>query len=236
MTTQVGATNPVTALRDDWIMRSMLTKVGDIPETVLLPVLGMVADDRAGVDAGWAALVADRQPNRLFESPRKSWHRRYGQFVRELEWVTGELVRVLPRADVEELVSDTVADRLRRWLRFMLPMFNAVRLVPPGMHPSVMDTGVSVATFLVGPIKRTGVEADGTVVYEIPECAMHTSTGTQSPQENSCLMACKAACEKVFDANSAMPMEFDPHLPGLSCTLRVRPAGGPKTQPRKDAP
>lgn len=220
-------TGPVTALRDDWIMRSMLSRVGDIPETVLLPMLRLVADDRTAVDDGWAAVIAERKPNRLFESPRKSWQRRYGQFVYELEWASGELVRFLPYADVEELVSSTVATRLRRWLRYLLPMFNAVRLVPPGLHPTVMDTGVGVSTFLVGPIHRTGVEADGTVVYEIPECAMHTSVGTNSPQENSCLMACKAACEKVFDANSAMPLEFDPHLPGLSCTLRVRPAGPP---------
>lgn len=213
----------LTALRDDWIMRSMLTKVGDIPETVLLPMLRVVADDRAAVDAAWAAVIAGRAKGRLFEPPRAAWQRRYGQFVRELEWASSELVGVLPREQVTELVSEAVATRLRKWLRYLLPMFNAVKLVPPGLHPAVMDTGVSVATFLVGPITRTGVEADGTLVYEIPECAMHTSVGTHAPQENSCLMACKAACEKVFDADSAMPLEFDPHLPGLSCTLRVRP-------------
>ncbi|MEZ0362386.1 hypothetical protein ACAG26_01590 [Mycobacterium sp. pUA109] len=212
-----------TALRDDWIMRSMLAKVGDIPESVLVPMLRLVTDDRPAVDAGWEAVTATRGRHRLLESPRKSWQRRYGQFVRELEWTTTELVRTLPRDDVEELVSDTVATRLRRWLRFMLPGFNAVKLVPPGMYPGVMDTGVSVATFLVGPIHRTGVEPDGTLVYEIPECAMHTSAGSGAAQENSCLMACKAACEKVFDQASAMPLEFDPHLPGLSCTLRVHP-------------
>ncbi|OBJ73990.1 hypothetical protein [Mycobacterium sp. 1274756.6] len=232
MTDIQTAAGPVTALRDDWIMRSMLSRVGDIPETVLLPVLRLVADDRRAVDDGWAAVIAKRKPNRLFESPRKSWQRRYGQFVYELEWASSELVRFVPRAEVEELVSSTVATRLRRWLRYLLPMFNAVRLVPPGLHPTVMDAGVGVATFLVGPIHRTGVEPDGTVVYEIPECAMHTSVGTQSPQENSCLMACKAACEKVFDANSAMPLEFDPHLPGLSCTLRVRPAGPSTSDPQ----
>ena len=95
----------ITALRDDLIMRSMLTKVGDIPETVLLPVLRLVADDRAAVDGGWQSVIADRAPNRLLESPRASWQRRYGQFVRELEWVTGELVTVVPRDEVEELVN-----------------------------------------------------------------------------------------------------------------------------------
>lgn len=120
-----------------------------------------------------------------------------------------------------------------RWLRFILPAFESVRLVPAGMYPGVMDTGVGVATFLVGPIRRTGVEPDGTLVYEIDECAMHTATGTGVAQEHSCLMACKASCEKVFDRDSAMPLEFDPHLPGLSCTLRVHPAA-PHDRSRRD--
>ncbi|MGV0741316.1 hypothetical protein [Mycolicibacterium sp. XJ870] len=213
----------LSALRDDLIMRSMLAKVGDIPETILLPILRLVADDRSAVEAGWAGVVSDRTPGRLLEPPRRAWERRYGQFVRELEWTIGELVRVVPEPAVEELVSDAVAHRLRRWLRFILPAFATVNLVPRGMYPSVMDAGVSVATFLVGPIERTGIEADGTLVYEISECAMHTTAGTNTAQQHSCLMGCKAACEKVFDAHSAMPMEFDPHLPGLSCTLRVRP-------------
>jgi hypothetical protein len=215
---------PVAALRDDLIMRSMIGKVGDIPETLLLPVLRLVADDRDAVDSGWRTVIADRRRNRLLEPPRQSWERRYGQFVRELEWACGELARVLPEPAVTELVSDAVAGRLRRWLRFMLPAFNAVKLVPKAMYPAVMDAGVSVATFLVGPIERTGIEPDGTLVYEIPECAMHTAAGSGAAQENSCLMGCKAACEKVFDHTSAMPMEFDPHLPGLSCTLRVHPS------------
>ncbi|QZA06982.1 hypothetical protein K3U94_18690 [Mycolicibacter heraklionensis] len=214
----------ITALRDDWIMRSMLSRVGDIPESVLLPMLRQLADNSEAVDAGWEALIATRIRPRARLAPRESWRRRYGQFVRELEWAITGLVEVLPRDDVEHLVSDAVASRLRRWLRILLPAFNTVTLVPRGLYPSVMDAGVSVATFLVGPIQRSGVEPDGTLVYEIPECAMHTATETGVAQEHSCLMACKAACEKVFDKDSAMPLEFDPHLPGLSCTLRVHPA------------
>ncbi|WP_067562944.1 hypothetical protein [Nocardia acidivorans] len=212
------------ALRDDLIMRSMLGKVGDIPEEVLLPVLRMVSDDRGEVDAGWAALTVHRPRGMTLESPRRSWQRRYGQFVSELEWTAGELTRHLPEAEVAELVSGAVATRLRRWLRLLLPAFGTMGLVPARWHPRVMDAGVSVATFLVGPIHRTGIEDDGTLVYEIPECAMHTATGTGTAQRNSCLMGCKAACERVFDADSPIPLEFEPQLPGLSCTLRVRPA------------
>lgn len=215
------------ALRDDLIMRSMLGKVGDIPEEVLLPVLRMVSDDRSGVDAGWSALTVHRARGAALESPRRSWQRRYGQFISELEWTASELARHLPEADVTELVSGAVAARLRRWLRMVLPAFGTVGFVPTRFYPEVMDAGVSFATFLVGPVHRTGVEADGTLVYEIPECAMHTATGTGTAQRNSCLMGCKAACESVFDANSPIPLEFEPHLPGLSCTLRVRPAGSP---------
>ena len=51
---------------------------------------------------------------------------------------------------------------------------------------------------------------------------MHSVVSTVTAQENSCQMGCKAACEKVFHADGPMPLEFDPHLPGLGCTLRVR--------------
>ncbi|WP_046320495.1 hypothetical protein [Mycobacterium sp. UM_Kg1] len=214
----------ISELRDDLIMRSMLARVGDIPETVLLPLVRELADDRAAVDAEWESVIARRVAPGARLPARESWRRRYGQFVRELEWAISGLVKKLARDDVERLVSDTVAARLRSWLRFLLPAFGTVTLVPRALYPPVMDAGVSVATFLVGPIRRTGVEPDGTLVYEIPECAMHTATEAGVAQEHSCLMACKAACEKLFDKDSAMPLEFDPHLPGLSCTLRVHPA------------
>lgn len=216
--------NRITALRDDWIMRSMLARVGDIPESVLLPMLHELADDRETVNSEWDAVTSTRIRPGLRLPARESWRRRYGQFVRELEWAITGLVAVLPQDDVERLVSDAVASRLRKWLRFLMPVFGSVTMVPRGLYPGVMDAGVSVATFLVGPIHRTGVEPDGTLVYEIPECAMHTATEAGVAQEHSCLMACKAACEKLFDKSSAMPLEFDPHLPGLSCTLRVHPA------------
>ncbi|AYF75487.1 hypothetical protein D7D52_18340 [Nocardia yunnanensis] len=219
------ARRALVATRDDLILRSMLRRVGDIPELVLLPVLRAVSEDRADVDAGWSALTAHRVRGPAWESPQRSWQRRYGQFVSELEWTATELTRHLPQETVTELVSSAVAARLRRWLRWLLPAFGTVGLVPAGLYPDVMDAGVAFATFLVGPIHRVAAEADGTLVYEIPECAMHTSTGTGVAQTNSCLMGCKAACESVFDANSAMPLEFEPHLPGLSCTLRVHPAG-----------
>lgn len=214
----------VVMLRDEFLMHSMLKRVGDLPGTVFLPVLRLVTDDRQAIDAQWQALVAARRRRRLFESPRHSWERQYGQFVRETEWIVTELLRDVHFEAVSELVSDAVAGRLRHWLRFMMPIFGAVKLVPQAWYAPVMDMGVSMSTFLVGPIHRTGEESDGTLVYEIPECAMHVVVGTGTAQENSCQMGCKAACEKVFHTDGPMPLEFDPHLPGLGCTLRVHPA------------
>ncbi len=222
LSTEIG---PLTALRDEWLMHSMLKRVGDLPETVFLPLLRVVTDDRDAVEKNWAALVSERRRRRgLFESPRRSWQRQYRQFVRELEWTSTELLRILPWPAVEELVSDAVAGRLRDWLRLLLPVFNVVPWIPKALYPTVLDLGVSVSTFLVGPIHRTGTEPDGTLVYEIPECAMHTCVSPDTAQDASCRMGCKAACEKVFHAGGPMPLEFDPHLPGLGCTLRVRTA------------
>ncbi|MEU8900281.1 hypothetical protein [Nocardia sp. NPDC048505] len=218
------AAGALAVLRDDLILRSMLRRVGDIPEAVLLPVLRMVRTDRAEVEAEWAALTAHRVRGFTLEPPGRSYRRRYGQFVTELEWAATALAEHLPREAVTELVAGAVSARLRRWLRFLLPAFGAARLIPGALQPAVMDAGVSFATFLVGPIHRTATEADGTLVYEIPECAMHSCTGTGVAQQNSCLMGCKAACESVFDASGPIALRFEPHLPGLSCTLRVTPA------------
>jgi len=224
-TTSTVKVGPIAALRDEWLMHSMLKRVGDLPETVFLPLLRVVTDDRDTVERQWATLVAERRKRRgLFERPQASWQRQYRQFVRELEWTSTELLRILPWPAVEELVSDAVAGRLRGWLRFLLPVFNVVPWVPKALYPGVMDLGVGISTFLVGPIHRTGTEPDGTLVYEIPECAMHTVVSPDTAQEVSCQMGCKAACEKVFHSGGPMPLEFDPHLPGLGCTLRVRTA------------
>ncbi|PIB77689.1 hypothetical protein CQY22_001750 [Mycolicibacterium brumae] len=215
---------PLTMLRDEWLIRSMMKRVGDLPESMFLPMLRLLAPDRDAVDAGWAQVIGTRQRHRRWESPSKAWERHYGQFVRELEFTATGLRAELGLEATTELISDAVAARLNRWLRVMMPMFGSVKLVPDAIYSPVMDAGVAFATFLVGPIHAAGEEPDGTLLYEIPECAMHTVAGTGSAQENSCLMGCKASCEKVFHAGGPMPLEFDPHLPGLSCTLRVRKA------------
>lgn len=42
----------IAALRDDWIMHSTLAPVGDLSESVLLPMLRQLGDDCEAVDSG----------------------------------------------------------------------------------------------------------------------------------------------------------------------------------------
>ena len=77
-----------------------------------------------------------------------------------------------------------------------------------------------LSQFLVGPMDAY-IDETGVLMMEIPECAMHKSVSDNEAQELSCLYSCKAACEAVFSKNDAMCFEFEPHLPGFACTLRV---------------
>ena len=41
--------------------------------------------------------------------------------------------------------------------------------------------------------------------------------------EQGCLLICKAPFEKLFAGkNGGLSMEFEPHLPDTSCTVRMR--------------
>ncbi len=64
---------------------------------------------------------------------------------------------------------------------------------------------------------------------EVPDCAWHVCAAPDSlpnPQalpEQGCLLICKGAFEKLFAGKGGgLAMEFDPHLPETSCTVRMR--------------
>jgi hypothetical protein len=67
----------------------------------------------------------------------------------------------------------------------------------------------------------------GTAVMEVPSCAWHTCADPASlpnPRalpEQGCLLICKGVFERVFSSPDGVRMEFDPHLPETSCTIRL---------------
>jgi len=216
------------AVWDDLVMRSQLKRVGGIVEETFLPLLRLLADDPAAVQDGYEAVKARRERLSRFDSPRRSWRKRYGNFVRELEWVLGELRPRMAEPDFHELVTSTIAGRLEGWIGWMKPLMElGDRSMPDGMRgvyegplSRKAASVVGLASFLVGPLEIRGVQ-DGVVETYISRCAMHTVVSETEPQTYACLYGCKAACERLFGSDDVMAFEFEPNLPEFDCVLRI---------------
>ena len=85
------------------------------------------------------------------------------------------------------------------------------------------------AGFLTGPAEVTELDPGaGTATMEVPDCAWHICAKQESlpnPDalpEQGCLLICKGVFEALFDgADGGLKMEFDPHLPETSCSVRM---------------
>jgi hypothetical protein len=100
----------------------------------------------------------------------------------------------------------------------------AARLVE-GAVASVALKMLNPASFLVGPVEIKSMDPKRGVVMYIPKCWMHTVVSDTEAQTEACLQMCKGGCERFFGADSPIEMYFDPHLPGLDCTLRTSWSG-----------
>jgi hypothetical protein len=116
----------------DFVMVKILTgRVCDVIPKTYMPILRLVCDDPAKADADYARVVALRERVRLLDSPREKWRKMYGSYIRELEWVYGELHRHLPTREYEDLVIDIMARTIRDWLGAFLPSMEAGTRVAP---------------------------------------------------------------------------------------------------------
>ena len=85
------------------------------------------------------------------------------------------------------------------------------------------------AGFLTGPAEITEFDAaSGSATMEVPDCAWHICAKQESlpnPKalpEQGCLLICKGAFEALFDGSEGgLKMEFDPHLPETSCSVKM---------------
>ena len=85
------------------------------------------------------------------------------------------------------------------------------------------------AHWLTGPATITEYNPGaGLTVMEIPDCGWHTcGPADRLPNPNAlpeegCLHICKGPFEVLFNGDGGgMKMEFEPHLPETSCTVRM---------------
>jgi hypothetical protein len=225
----------------DWFMtRQMIVKKGKltIPYT-FLPILRMTTDPER-IDREWAEMKTRREQVRWFDSPRERWRKDYGNFVREIEWALLELQQHFTPKQYEEIVVGSAVSVTHEFSGGFLKMMNSMSDTKPpknategpqkpsGFQKLAFDM-FNPAGFLTGPAEVTEMDAvNGSATMEVPDCAWHicakqeTLPNPNALPEQGCLLICKGAFEALFDGkDGGLKMEFDPHLPETSCSVKM---------------
>jgi len=221
--------------------RMLVDRAGPLVPYTFLPILRMSADPEE-IDRGWAEIKERREHIRFFDSPRERWRKRYGNFVREVEWALLELRKHFSQEQYESIVVGTSAALGREnSAEFFEMMDGMAKQDPPkkaaasdgpkepGWFQTLMFDMFNPAGFLTGPAKITEYDpAGGNVTMYIPDCAWHVCGKREdlpNPDklpEEGCLLICKGAFEALMNGeDTALKMEFEPHLPETSCTARM---------------
>lgn len=224
--------------------RMIAERGGPMVQFTYVPMIRLAAEDPEAVDRAYLDIRSRREKIRLFDSPRERWRKYYGNFVREVEWALLELRKYFPQAQYEEIVVGTGAALARqdsqREIDFMNNLARKARAQREQnaggsardsrlktLALKVFDPG-RFAAFLVGESEITEMdEQAGTAVMEVPDCAWHTCAdratlpNPKALPEQGCLLICKGTFERVFSDPDGVRMEFDPHLPETSCTIRL---------------
>lgn len=233
------------AIIDMYMARRMIAERGEqIVKLTYLPMIRIAADDPREVESAYIRVRAQRERIRPWDSPRERWRKTYGNFVRESEWALLELRKYFTQKQYEEIVVGTGASLARLDSQREIEFLNRgarkakekresepAEAAEPGALRQwllkALDPG-RFAGFLVGESEITEIDAEaGTAVMEVPSCAWHTCPAPASlpnPDalpEQGCLLICKGVFEAIFDGSDAIKMEFDPHLPETSCTIRI---------------
>lgn len=229
---------------DMWMSNSMLVKKAmPIVSHTFVPILRL-SGDKEQVDRDYDNIKSRREVLHWSDSPREKWRKRYGNFVREAEWALLELRKHFNQKQYEEIVIGTSVALSHETSADFLKMMNSMgeknknKKGKPAKNggstkPSRWSTFVfatfNPAHWLTGPATITEYDpANGLTVMEIPDCAWHTC-GSQSSlpnpnalPEEGCLNICKGPFEALFKGEGGgLKMEFDPHLPETSCTVRM---------------
>lgn len=220
--------------------RMLVDQAGPLVPYTFLPILRMSADTEQ-IDRDWAEIRGRREKIRLLDSPRERWRKRYGNFVREIEWALLELRKHFPQDQYEEIVVGTAVALGRENSTDFIDMMNSMTEQSKSAAPAT-DGPVeqsrwqklafemfNPAGFLTGPAEITEYDPGaGKVTMYIPDCAWHSCGSREllpNPDklpEEGCLLICKGSFEELFKGDdNGLSIEFEPHLPDTSCTARM---------------
>ena len=228
---------------DMWMSNSMLVKKAmPLVSHTFVPILRL-SGDKAQVDHDYEDIKSRREVIQWHNSPREKWRKRYGNFVREVEWALLELRKYYSPKQFEEIVVGTSVALSYETSADFLNMMNSMseknknkkpRAVKdgstkPGRWSTFLFETFNPAHWLTGPATITEYDpANGLTVMHIPDCGWHTCgprdrlPNPNALPEEGCLYICKGPFEALFKGEGGgLKMEFDPHLPETSCTVRM---------------
>ncbi len=224
---------------DMWMSNAMLVKKASLVVThSLLPILRL-SGDKQQIDSDWRAIRSRREVVSWKDSPREKWRKRYGNFVREVEWALLELRKYYSQAQYEEIVIGTCVSTGEETSADFIAMMRSmseknkdkteVRAEPGRLQKFMFDT-FNPAAWLTGPAEMRDINMlEGSMTMYVPDCAWHTCAAQDSlpnpdqlPAEG-CQLICKGPFEAMFNGeDGGLHMDFEPHLPETSCTVRMR--------------
>ena len=232
-----------------------LSKLSPLVPHTLVPIIKLCSGNREEVEAAYRTVVGYREPVRFLDSPAEKWRKHYGNFVREIEWACSELRKYFNKRAYEDLVINATADCLKGALgpiidymkKSMVTQSESLRSKPPGMSNFLNKVGgkmtvlfferiVNITGWLAGNVEFREVNLrEGLMVMEYTDCRMLRAPRLKNLPEESCLLGCKGACEKLFE-DGPVRMTLDARLPETTCEVRMflvdeQPESAPRPKP-----
>ncbi len=153
---------------DMWMSNTMLVKKAHpIVSHTFVPILRLSCSDRDKLEQDYQDIRSRREAIRFFESPRGKWRKRYGNFVREVEWALLELRQYYSQEQYEDIVIGTSVALSHETSADFLEMMNSMseknkkkkprqrESTKPGWFTSLMFEVFNPAGWLTGPAKIT---------------------------------------------------------------------------------
>lgn len=228
------------ALVDLVLGKLALSKLSPLVPHTLVPIIKLCSGNREEVEAAYRIVLGYREPVRFLDSPGEKWRKHYGNFVREIEWACSELRKHFNKRAYEDLVINATADYLKEALgpiidsmkTSMVSQSEFIRSKSPRMSDLLnklsgkmtvimFEKVFNMTGWLAGDVEVREVNLrEGMMVMEYTDCQMLRAPRMKNLPEESCLLGCKGACEKLFE-EGPLRMTLDTRLPETTCEVRM---------------
>ncbi len=213
-----------------------------VPHT-LIPMIKLCVDNRKEVDREYEKLKEHNEITRFFDSPRERWRKKYGNYIREIEWACHHLRQYFTKRAYEDLVINVTADYMKSRMSAVVPFFNMLMGIKKERKEKkkeyskfsdlvnkfaswfvgkIFSDGINLVGFLVGDIEVKELDMrQGYMEMKVVDCLWLRSPRMKDYPEEGCLLFCKGGCEKAFEIDAPFRITLDPLLPESTCDIKI---------------